>query len=252
MRAIRRISIIGGIMTLEFNQIHRNDHLPGRIAAEIAREIHDAKLAPGDKLPTEHVLSKTFGVSRSVIREAIAQLRNEGVVETRQGVGAFVTDPRQRVSIRVERSKLNDPDNFRNLFQLRMPLEIEAAGLAAVHRSPAQLKKLQAALERMRNTPEWEKDGVAADLDFHRTLAEATQNDYFLMFLGFIAERISSAINIAFSRAVFGEILDVTIAEHVAIYEAVAKGDAVAARQAMRAHLLGAARRVNLEVETYE
>ncbi|NTJ43381.1 FadR family transcriptional regulator [Agrobacterium larrymoorei] len=239
-------------MTLEFNQIHRNDHLPGRIAAEIAREIHDAKLAPGDKLPTEHVLSKTFGVSRSVIREAIAQLRNEGVVETRQGVGAFVTDPRQRVSIRVERSKLNDPDNFRNLFQLRMPLEIEAAGLAAVHRSPAQLKKLQAALERMRNTPEWEKDGVAADLDFHRTLAEATQNDYFLMFLGFIAERISSAINIAFSRAVFGEILDVTIAEHVAIYEAVAKGDAVAARQAMRAHLLGAARRVNLEVETYE
>ncbi len=63
-------------MTLEFSQIHRNDHLPGRIAAEIAREINDSKLGPGDRLPTEHVLAKTFGVSRSVIREAIAQLRN--------------------------------------------------------------------------------------------------------------------------------------------------------------------------------
>ncbi|MDQ1197007.1 FadR/GntR family transcriptional regulator [Agrobacterium sp. SORGH_AS 787] len=239
-------------MTLEFNQIHRTDHLPGRIATEIAREINDGKLKAGDKLPTEHVLSKTFGVSRSVIREAIAQLRNEGAVETRQGVGAFVSDPRHRVSIRIERSKLNDPDSFRDLFQLRLPLEIEAAGLAAVNRTPEQLSRLEAVLNTMRNAPEWEKEGIAADLDFHRTLAESTQNDYFSMFLGFIAERISYAINIAFSRAVFGEILETTIAEHVAIYDAIAASNAAAARAAMRAHLLGAARRVNLELEVYE
>jgi DNA-binding FadR family transcriptional regulator len=238
-------------MTLEFNQIHRNDHLPGKIAAEIAREINDSKLGPGDRLPTEHILAKTFGVSRSVIREAIAQLRNEGFVETRQGVGAFVTDPRQRLSIRIERSKLNDPENFRELFQLRIPLEIEAAGLAALHRTPAQLEKLGAALKGMRDAVEWKKEGIAADLDFHRTLAEATQNEYFLMFLGVIAERISSAINIAFSRAVFGEILETTITEHVPIYEAVAAQDAAAARAAMRSHLLGAANRVNLELDEF-
>lgn len=238
-------------MTLEFNQIHRNDHLPGKIAAEIAREINDSKLGPGDRLPTEHILAKTFGVSRSVIREAIAQLRNEGFVETRQGVGAFVTDPRQRLSIRIERSKLNDPENFRDLFQLRIPLEIEAAGLAALHRTPAQLEKLGAALKGMREAPDWKKEGIAADLDFHRTLAEATQNEYFLMFLGFIAERISFAINIAFSRAVFGEILEITISEHVPIYEAVAAGDASAAKEAMRRHLLGAANRVNLDLDEF-
>lgn len=238
-------------MTLEFNQIHRNDHLPGKIAAEIAREINDSKLGPGDRLPTEHILAKTFGVSRSVIREAIAQLRNEGFVETRQGVGAFVTDPRQRLSIRIERSKLNDPENFRDLFQLRIPLEIEAAGLAALHRTPAQLEKLGAALKGMREAPDWKKEGIAADLDFHRTLAEATQNEYFLMFLGFIAERISFAINIAFSRAVFGEILEITISEHVPIYEAVAARDASAAKEAMRRHLLGAANRVNLDLDEF-
>lgn len=238
-------------MTLEFNQIHRNDHLPGRIAAEIAREISDAKLGPGDRLPTEHILAKTFGVSRSVVREAIAQLRNEGFVETKQGVGAFVTDPRQRLSIRIERSTLNDPDNFRDLFQLRIPLEIEAAGLAALHHTPEQMARLAVALSGMRNAAEWSKDGVAADLDFHRTIAEATRNDYFLMFLGFIAERISSAINIAFSRAIFGEILEVTIAEHAAIHDAIAARNAPAAREAMRKHLLGAANRVNLELDLF-
>ncbi|MEH3127036.1 FadR/GntR family transcriptional regulator [Agrobacterium cavarae] len=239
-------------MTLEFSQIHRTDHLPGRIAAEIAREINDGKLKAGDKLPTEHALSKTFGVSRSVVREAIAQLRNEGAVETRQGVGAFVSDPRHRVSIRIERSKLTDPDKFRDLFQLRLPLEIEAAGLAAVNRTPEQLSRLEAALNNMRNAPDWDRDGIPADLDFHRTLAEATQNDYFSMFLGFIAERISSAIKVAFSRAVFGEILETTIQEHVPIYEAIAASDAAAARAAMRAHLVGAAKRLNLEMEIYE
>ncbi|WP_320201130.1 FadR/GntR family transcriptional regulator [Agrobacterium sp. rho-13.3] len=238
-------------MTLEFNHIRRNDNLPGRIAAEIAREINDAKMSPGDRLPTELILSKTFGVSRSVVREAIAQLRNEGFVETRQGVGAFVTDPRQRSSIRIERSKLDDFENFRDLFQLRIPLEIEAAGLAAMHRTPAELKTLKVALDAMRISPDWRKDGVAADLDFHRTIAEATKNGYFVMFIGFISERVTSAINTAFARAVFGDILNATIDEHVAIYDAIAASDAIAARDAMRVHLLGAARRVNLELETF-
>jgi GntR family transcriptional repressor for pyruvate dehydrogenase complex len=202
-------------------------------------------------LPTEHLLAKTFGVSRSVVREAIAQLRNEGFVETRQGVGAFVTDPRQRLSIRIERSTLNDPENFRDLFQLRIPLEIEAAGLAALHHTPEQMARITVALDGMRNTAEWSKDGIVSDLNFHRTIAEATGNEYFLMFLGFIAERISSAINIAFSRAIFGEILEITIAEHVAIYDAIAARNAPAAREAMRKHLVGAANRVNLELEVF-
>ena len=129
-------------------------------------------------------------------------------------------------------------------------------GFAAIYVSEESgginLGRLEAALNNMRNAPDWDKDGIPADLDFHRTLAEATQNDYFSMFLGFIAERISSAIKVAFSRAVFGEILETTIQEHVPIYEAIAASDAAAARAAMRAHLVGAAKRLNLEMEIYE
>jgi GntR family transcriptional repressor for pyruvate dehydrogenase complex len=68
----------------DFTQIKRNEHLPIRIAAEIGKQIAEGSIRPGQKLPTEHILASTFGVSRSVVREAIAQLRNEGLVGCRR------------------------------------------------------------------------------------------------------------------------------------------------------------------------
>ncbi len=233
-----------------FGQLERNEHLPTRIAAQIGRQIGEGQLNPGDKLPTEHVLAKTFGVSRSVVREAIAQLRHEGIVETRQGVGAFVTDPQKRQTIRIEQAPLTDRDSFRSLFQVRMPLEIEAAGLAARHHTPEQLAKLDEAMATMTGIHKWSSEGVAADLAFHKAVAMATQNEYFALILGFVAERIASTINLARSRAVLEEIVEVTIAEHIAIRDAIAARDAPRARDAMRAHILGAAKRLNLDLES--
>ncbi|RWX81829.1 FadR family transcriptional regulator [Neorhizobium lilium] len=235
----------------DFNQIRRSEHLPARIAAQIGKEISEGRIAPGEKLPTEHLLSKTFGVSRSVVREAIAQMRNEGLVETRQGVGAFATDTQHRHSIRIEQDNLADRGSFRSLFQLRLPLEIEAAGLAAVHHTADDLAKLDETLGRMSGADKWTDEGIVADLAFHRQVAAATQNEYFLMFLGFVAERIHLAINAARETAVLEEIVEITIAEHVAIRDAIATGDPVKARDAMRRHLIGAADRVDLKVDVF-
>ncbi|HCL65893.1 MAG TPA: FadR family transcriptional regulator [Rhizobium sp.] len=238
-------------MAVDFSQIRRSEHLPARIAAHITREIAEGRIGPGDKLPTEHILAKAFGVSRSVVREAIAQLRNEGLVETRQGVGAFVTDTQGRSTIRIEQVELDDRESFRSLFQLRMPLEIEAAGLAAVHHDAEDLKKLDETLALMTGAEKWTEQGIVADLAFHRTLAAATHNEYFPVFIGFIAERISLAINAARAVAVLEEIVEVTIAEHVVIRDAVALRDPLKARDAMRQHLMGAASRLNLTLETF-
>jgi GntR family transcriptional repressor for pyruvate dehydrogenase complex len=97
--------------------------LPARIAAKIGREITEGRIAPGEKLPTEHLLATTFGVSRSVVREAIAQLRNEGLVETRQGVGAFATEIERRQSLRIEQGDLANREvsviSFSSAFRLR-------------------------------------------------------------------------------------------------------------------------------------
>lgn len=238
-------------MVADFGQIRRNEHLPARIAGQIGREIAEGRIALGDKLPTEHILAKTFGVSRSVIREAIAQLRNEGLVETRQGVGAFVTEANPRQALRIEQGELHDRDSFRSLFQLRIPLEIEAAGLAALHHDAEDLLRLDEALAQMTGAQKWTEEGIAADLAFHRVLAAATHNEYFPLFIGFVAERISLAINAARAAAVLEEIVEVTIAEHVAVREAVASRDPVRARHAMRQHLLGAAARIDLTLEIF-
>jgi GntR family transcriptional repressor for pyruvate dehydrogenase complex len=238
-------------VVMDFSQIRRNEHLPARIASQIGREISDGRITAGEKLPTEHILAKTFGVSRSVVREAIAQLRNEGLVETRQGVGAFATDIEHRHSIRIEQGNLAHRASFQSLFQLRLPLEIEAAGLAAVNHTDEDLVRLDEALEQMTGGEKWTEKGILADLAFHRQIAASTHNEYFLLFIGFIAERIHLAINTAREAAVLTEIVEVTIAEHVAIRDALASRDPVRAREAMRHHLHGAASRLDLQLEVY-
>ncbi|WP_159949278.1 FadR/GntR family transcriptional regulator [Rhizobium sp. 18065] len=238
-------------MTADFSQIRRIEHLPARIAGHIGKEIAEGRIKPGEKLPTEHILAKTFGVSRSVVREAIAQLRNEGLVDTRQGVGAFVIEGMGRGSIRIEQTDLHHRDSFRSLFQLRIPLEIEAAGLAAVHHDDDDLKKLDASLAQMTGAEKWTDQGIVADLIFHRTLAAATHNEYFPLFIGFIAERISLAINAARAAAILEEIVEITIAEHVAIRDAVVTRDPLKARAAMHDHLMGAAGRLDLTLEIF-
>lgn len=234
-----------------FGEIRRNEQLPGRIASEITRQIGEGTLLPGQKLPTEHNLAQSFGVSRSVVREAIAQLRNEGLIETRQGVGAFVTEPDRRHALRIEPETLANRENFRSLFQLRMALEIEAAGLAAVHRNEHDMMQLNEALAEMSGSKKWTDTGIAADLAFHRALASATHNEYFPLVLGFIAERINQAINAARARAVLEQIVEITINEHTAIRDAIHARDPLRAREVMRNHIMQAASRVGLKLETF-
>lgn len=233
-----------------FTQIPRTEHLPARIAAQFARQIQQGELKPGDKLPTENAMSKNFGVSRTVIREAIAQLRNEGMIETRQGVGAFVI-LRPTRHIRLDDGAQMDGDGFRDLFQLRVPLEIEAAGLAATYHRAEHLRQMDEALVRMSVTDDGAGDGIVADLDFHRTIAGATGNDYFVQFLGAVSDRILQTIVASRERIRLDEIVAIVNREHTELRDAIAARDPVRARAAMRAHMAGSAERIALRLEFY-
>lgn len=231
---------------MDIQPIVRREHLPTRIAADFAQRIRGGSLQPGDKLPTEQVLSRTLGVSRTVVREAIAQLRSEGLVETRQGVGAFVAQsPGQ---IRLQSGGDMDRHQFTDLYQLRVPLEIEAAGIAAENRGDDDLRAIDEALDRMSSQDEWETEGVTADLDFHRRIAQATGNEYFVQFIGVIADRVAHVIVAGRSHMQAHAIFAHTIAEHTAIRDAIRDRDPKAARAAMRAHLIGSAARVGLNL----
>ena len=126
-------------MTLKLDKVNRGPHLSTLVASSISREIAQGRLKPGDQLPTEQALATTFGVSRNVVREAIARLRSEGRIWSQQGRGAFVADATNATVLTIDYDALQRADSFRNLFELRGILEVQAAALAAKRRTKADL-----------------------------------------------------------------------------------------------------------------
>ncbi|WP_191058433.1 FadR/GntR family transcriptional regulator [Geminicoccus harenae] len=238
---------------MKIDALGRTPQLPSRIASRILQEIVEERLKPGDRLPTEQALADSFGVSRNVVREAISRLRSDGIIQSRQGVGAFVA--RTAVpTLRFDAEALADPSAFQALFELRAILEIRAASLAARRRTPEQLAALERALDRMRGTEKWASGGVDADLEFHKAVAEGTGNAYIRMAVSFLSEQVRVTIMETRARpeAELGDIVEVTIAEHAAIHDAIAAQDPARAQDAMARHIHLAALRLGYRLELTE
>ena len=235
---------------MKFDLLDRTPHLPSRVANALQAEIAKGQIKPGDRLPGEQALAETFGVSRNVVREAIARLRSDGVVQSRQGIGAFVIRDASSPILRIEPESLSDRASFARVFEVRAMLEIRAAGLATKRGTPAQKQAISAALDRMRGTGKWAEEGVDADLEFHRAVALATGNDYIAKVVSFVSEHMRDSIMETRRRpsARLDAIVEITIAEHVAIHDAIVDGAAAAARGAMERHIINAAARVGIEI----
>ncbi|MES0809311.1 FadR/GntR family transcriptional regulator [Roseibium sp. SCPC15] len=230
----------------EFRQVRRSSLLPDRIASEIMAKITDGDLKPGDTLPTEHTLAETFGVSRNVVREAIARLRSDGIIESRQGRGAVVKPMSERETFRVDLRALGKSDHYADLFELRGLLEIEAAGLAAERRDATDLEELHAAIVAMNGQKSFDEMRLEADASFHRALGKATGNTYLSAVIDYISSRLKETTRATSDIYDKDDLLDVTINEHRQILNAVEAGDRSAARDAMAAHIKGAAERLRV------
>ena len=233
-------------MALRARQIDPAVRLPTRVAANISKEIISGRLKPGDRLPTEPELAELFGVSRTVVREAIARLRSEGIVRSKQGAGVFVVDFSQPPTLRIDQESLADKALFKNLFELRAMLEINTAGMAAERRDEKALKALDAALLHLRQVPGSTAESVDADLDFHLAIAQATGNTFIAAFIRFISFQIRESIIVTRSKRDPDRSATVTYQEHAAIIEAIRKGSATAARKAMSKHIANAAKRLGI------
>lgn len=219
--------------------------LGDEIAVQLEAWIREQDLAPGAQLPTEKELCERFGVSRAVIREAIARLRADGRVRTRQGSGAFVAEVPGVFRLPAQESL---PQDVQEAFELRYIVETGMAALAAQRRSEADLARIAQALQRMREALERDVDGVADDDAFHVAVAEATHNRALIRFQEFMGRQFSQSRAPTWSgdghRS--GRARDAQCG-HERIFEAIAAGDPAAARQAAAAHLWGAARRLGLD-----
>lgn len=207
---------------------------------QLAEQIKSGRLAPGSRLPTEEALTRAARVSRTVVREAVAALRAEGLVITRQGVGAFVSAEPQRAPFRIEPERLETLADILNVMELRLGVEIESAGIAAERASRAQVKAIGAALEAIARAAAAGQSAVDEDLAFHRAIAEATGNPEFARFLQFIGRHLIPRRTVTGLPERMGgreAYLALIQEEHRRIYEAIRDGQPGAAREAMRRHL---------------
>jgi DNA-binding FadR family transcriptional regulator len=223
-----------------FRRLSPPKNLTAELVGLLSKEITSGKLAPGARLLTEQEMMATFGVSRTVVREAVSALRSEGLVMTRQGVGAFVATDAQQRPFRIEpRGGKSVPEVLR-IMELRMGVEIEAAGLAASRRTAKHVDRIEGELAKIDAAIERGDAAVEADFELHRTIATATGNPYFESFLGYLGHYIIPRQSVRIEKIGGDEqtaYLRKVQREHRAICAAIAKSDPAAARDAMRAHL---------------
>ncbi len=207
---------------------------------QLAAEIRSGRLAPGSRLPTEQELMGQLGVSRTVIREAIAALRSEGLVVTRQGSGAFVAPDTRRVPFRIDGGELTSIAHVLDVMELRRAVEVESAALAAERASQRQLAQISRALDEIDAAIARGEGAVNEDFEFHRAIADATGNTHFADFLEFLGRLVIPRQSIRLSRGTPEEqqrYLELIQREHRKIAAAIARHDPVAARRTMRIHL---------------
>jgi GntR family transcriptional regulator, transcriptional repressor for pyruvate dehydrogenase complex len=219
--------------------------LAARVAAALQDKIRSGSLPDGARLPTEHALAQHFGVSRTVIREAIAALKAEGLVETRQGSGAYLRRPdptRIEAAFRIDPLTRAAVGNLLQLIEVRRVIEAEIAALAATQRSAGQLAEIHRALARIDAS---EGDGVEEDVGFHLALARATGNPYWAGMVEMFAGQLRTAVTVTrANEARRRDFAEQVRGEHARICQAVAAGDPDAAREAAAEHMAQAAARV--------
>lgn len=231
-------------MSATFRTVTHGARLADQLAATLEADIRAGRLTEGTKLPTEQALVQQFGVSRTVVREAVSRLRSLGLVDSRQGSGVYVTRPA------LEPLQF-DPDTGASLeavlqvVEVRRALEAEVAELAARRRTRRDLTAIRRALAAIDSAVAAGGDGVAEDLAFHRCIAQAAGNPFLISTLDYLSQFLQDAARITRAHearhpALVADVLE----EHRSIEAAIATGDPAAARAAAARHMRNAAARI--------
>lgn len=218
--------------------------LAEQVAQALSAQISAGQPAAGDKLATETVLAQQFGVSRTVVREAVSRLKSLGLLESRQGSGVFVraagfTPLNFDARLAVSRQAVIQ------MVEVRRGLEAEVAALAAERRSVADLQRIRQCMSALAEAVLAGGDGAEEDVNFHRAIADAAQNPFLISTLDYLRQflrgvtrvtRANEARRSDFARQVKNE--------HEAITSAIEASDAARARRAAATHMNNAIKRI--------
>nr|WP_246191404.1 FadR/GntR family transcriptional regulator [Aureimonas leprariae] len=222
----------------------RRPRLSQTLVDDLRRRIEAGTLVAGARLPTEGQLEAQFGVSRTVVREAVAELRAAGLVTPMQGKGVFVAEQPFALSVPLTPSEARNIPQTLEMLEFRIAVETEAAAIAAYRRSAEEEDAIRTANARMAERIEAGEPTADSDFAFHVAIATATSNRFFTEVLGRFGPR-------AIPRSQFPTLpgandpqyMLAVLAEHEHILDAIADQEPEAARAAMRQHLVGSQRR---------
>jgi len=221
------------------------ERLSDRLAEALHRAIEDGQWPTGTRLPTEAALATQYGVSRTVVREAVSRLRSTGLLVARQGSGVYVAAPEAVRPLLFDPAVRHDLASVLEIVEVRRALESESAAMAALRASPAQRQAIQVALARVDASVASGSAGIDDDLAFHQTIAEASGNAQFPKLLRHLEQYLREAMAVTRSNeSLKPDFMDQVRREHLAIAQAIAAGDAEAARAAAAHHMQQAALRL--------
>lgn len=227
--------------TAVFNTIQQTPNLRSGLVDTLIAQIESGDLAPGQRLPTEQAIMTATGVSRTVVREALASLRAKGLITTRQGLGAFVADDPHPRTFSIIPTDLESIDEVLHILELRMGIEVEAAGLAAQRRTDDDLERMDARMTALEVSILDGGSGVEEDFAFHRAILVATHNSYYARlfdtFGSVMAPRMWTKLDTMEQRERKKYIARMQ-REHGLIFKAIRDRDPAAAQKAMRIHLM--------------
>lgn len=212
-------------------------HRSAEVVAELEGEILQGTLIPGERIPSEEKLCKRFHASRTVIREAIQQLRGRGLLRTLKGSGSYIATPSLETlgSALETYSVLTPEDSFLELIDLRIIIETECARLAAINAGENILGQMRRLLDDMEQSRENREVFSRADIAFHLAVANASRNTLFTTILSGLQRHC-----IDYANANRGDEAghNIVIDAHRDIFDAISNGDPDRASGAMRSHLL--------------
>jgi GntR family transcriptional regulator, transcriptional repressor for pyruvate dehydrogenase complex len=223
-----------------FQPLQRETTLANRVTKELEAMIVARRLLAGDKLPPERDLAQQFGVSRTVVREAVRALVAKSLLEVRPGSGTVIRSPSaesvaQSMTLFLRGGR--EAFNYVNVLEVRHVLEIEIAARAAERRTDDDLRAIEATMTAMADTGTTRAGFVASDVAFHLALAHATHNLLFVLLLDSVGDLMVRLRELAFELP---EAAARALPYHQAIYQEVRAQNVEGARRAMRTHLLEA------------
>ncbi|GAA0553989.1 DNA-binding FadR family transcriptional regulator [Rhizomicrobium palustre] len=201
----------------------------------IVEYITSQKMSVGDRLPAETQLAEMFGISRTIVREALVRLASDGITEARRGSGSFVKNkPSDRLI-----AYTGNLSAALGTYEVRFVLETEAARLAAMRRSEHDMMNIEESMGRLRHALMTNAPAHHEDMELHRQIALATANPTFMIALDALREQVDKIMQagVDISRSRSPDIIGAMLREHEAIVDAIRVRDADSAALAMRWHL---------------